>query len=93
MLFLCFFFFFFFLVGYLTRANSEFIGLNYSSKQCTLNENISCLDLRIKIVLNELLSFDIVVDAETKVWKSWNVFNPSMMWVDIVERNYIKLNT
>lgn len=63
-----------------------------------VNENISCSDLWIKIVLDELLPFDIAVvflGVGRKVWKekveTSVLIHRTAMWVDIVERNYIKL--
>lgn len=65
-----------------------------------VNENISCSDLWIKIVLDELLPFDIAVaflGVGRKVWKgkveTSVLIHRTAMWVDIVERNYIKLNS
>lgn len=66
-----------------------------------VNENISCSDLWIKIVLDELLPFDIAAVAflgvERKVWKgkveTSVLIHRTAMWVDIVERNYIKPNS
>lgn len=65
-----------------------------------VNENISCSDLWIKIVLDELLPFDIAVvflGVGRKVWKgkveTRVLIHRTAMWVDIVERNYIKLNS
>lgn len=64
-----------------------------------VNENISCSDLWIKIVLDELLPFDIAavvfLGVGRKVWKekveTRVLIHRTAMWVDIVERNYIKL--
>lgn len=66
-----------------------------------VNENISCSDLWIKIVLDELLPFDIAavvfLGVERKVWKgkveTSVLIHRTAMWVDIVERNYIKPNS
>lgn len=65
-----------------------------------VNENISCSDLWIKIVLDELLPFDIAVvflGVGRKVWKgkveTRVLIHRTAMWVDIVERNYIKPNS
>lgn len=65
-----------------------------------VNENISCSDLWIKIVLDELLPFDIAVvflGVGRKVWKgkveTSVLIHRTAMWVDIVERNYIKPNS
>lgn len=65
-----------------------------------VNENISCSDLWIKIVLDELLPFDIAVvflGVGRKVWKgkveTSVLIHRTVMWVDIVERNYIKPNS
>lgn len=65
-----------------------------------VNENISCSDLWIKIVLDELLPFDIAVvflGVGRKVWKgkveTSVLIHRTAMWVDTVERNYIKLNS
>lgn len=65
-----------------------------------VNENISCSDFWIKIVLDELLPFDIAVvflGVGRKVWKgkveTSVLIHRTAMWVDIVERNYIKLNS
>lgn len=70
-----------------------------------VNENISCSDLWIKIVLDELLPFDIAavvfLGVGRKVWKgkvetshrTAILIHRTAMWVDIVERNYIKPNS
>lgn len=66
-----------------------------------VNENISCSDLWIKIVLDELLPFDIAavvfLGVGRKVWKgkveTSVLIHRTAMWVDIVERNYIKPNS